>query len=451
MGWGWSDVVDVVSDPVPDVVKDAVEDATEAAADVGAEVWEAAEDASGDLGGWFDDWGPSVLESTGWFEDIGSTIEDIGSAIDDGLPTMKDVFTEAGGDVLGTLDRGGVFDTIKTATGGTIDVSYDPEEGLGVNVGIDGMEAGMRVGAGGVSGEIDTTVFSAEGSYSDEGVELGGSAGIDYGPLPNVEGGVSIDEEGRVGVEGRVEAYIPTGGGMAGGEAGGKFQQTPEGVEVAGEVAGRYYSATGGSVEAEVHASYERDAEGSHTNVGASAEGEIYGVGGSAGVDVTSGPDGLSVTGDVDVDTDIDARDLLDIAGDALGVDVPDDVLDVGLPGDVDDLLGAAGDALGVELPEIPEGVDDVLGVAGDALGVEMPEGIEGLGAVEEALADTASADEVGGVLEDALGSALDELSVPAPVEEMVEVSVEETVEYIEPASVEAPVEPVAEETTFVE
>jgi hypothetical protein len=504
------DAVDVVTEPFVEVYE-AVETATEWVDDA----WTAAESIVEDTGSFFEDFGGGVLDTAGWF------VEEVAAPIyEEVAPIVDDVFTAVGENVLGPLDDVGFFDVVDTATLGLIDAEYDSETGFGLEVGIEDVWGfGVQVGEGGISGDIDAGIAGVEGGWTDEGFEVGASVGIDYGPLPSADIGISVDEEGQFGIEGRAEAYLPTPAGFVGGEVAGAYQETPEGFQVSGELTGRYFAPSGTYAGAGVHASYEEDAEGYSTEVGvhgevgqlgvgevrgeinytegregdvtyqgvgAEVEAEGYGLEAGAAVDythletpegefdvvsgegyvegygvsaegeaaVTSGPDGVSFTADGDIETDLSAGEMLDVAGDALGVEIPGGGEAGGfeLPEGVEEAVAMGADAMGVEMPE---GVEDVVGMGADALGVELPEipeGIEGLGAVEEALADTATADEVGGVLEDALGSALDELSAPAPVEEMVEVAVEETVEYVDAAPEPEPVvESPPEEATFVE
>ena len=83
--------------------------------------------------------------------------------------------------------------------------------------------------ADGVSASYSTPVASFDASINSDGFGISGSEGIDWGPLPYVEGHVIIDEDGTIDVGGRAQATIPTPLGIVNGNVEGGYHQQPDG------------------------------------------------------------------------------------------------------------------------------------------------------------------------------------------------------------------------------
>ena len=196
--------------------------------------------------GWFDD----LVEDVGnAFEDageaIGNAVEDAVDFVGDAAETVADVATDVAegvaqvvtgtvesvidlGETIGDIVTGEegieelgnwlgesadrmIFDPIDTATGGVIDIDY--EEGsfsAGVDIGI--ASAGIALGESGFDthAEFDLGVAAASLSYSDDaGFSASASLGVDFLPLPYLEGHVDISPDGDVSIGGEVQANLP--------------------------------------------------------------------------------------------------------------------------------------------------------------------------------------------------------------------------------------------------
>jgi hypothetical protein len=275
------DVVEVVED-VGEAFVDGVSSAAEFAAELAEEALDAAVDgltSIADAALWV---GNAAVEAAA---DAASAFGDVatefGEAFATGVSDAAGAVAGVAGDVLSTaidttlsaLDDSGFFDVLEVATLTMLDVEYDSETGLSVDYGLEGVYGfGVRIGEGGVSADVDIGGVGAEAGYGPNGLVAGVSAGLDFGPLPNAELHVSIDDDGDLGIGGRAEAYLPSPAGFSGGEVAVDYQETDEGFRLDASATARHYAPTGTYAGAGVHTSYEEDAQGYHTNVGVHAE-----------------------------------------------------------------------------------------------------------------------------------------------------------------------------------
>lgn len=272
------------------------DDIEETADDIGDAVVDVVDAVGGGLGD-IAEWTADALATAGEWA--------AGAAIDT-VEWHLDATLDAGDTFLTALDDSGMFDAIDTVTVGLIDIQYD-DSGFSFNYGIEDVFGfGVKVGEGGVGADFDTVFSSYEASVGEDGVRVGGSSGIDFGPFPYYGGHASVDEDADLGVGGEGHLYLPTPVGMAGGELAGDYQETDDGYVVSGSVTGGYYAPTGTYTKGGVHASYEEDADGYRSNVG--LHGEVGQTGGGSiksSIDYTEGRqgdvsyEGVSVRGEV--------------------------------------------------------------------------------------------------------------------------------------------------------
>ncbi len=268
--------------------------------------------------------------------DVFDVAQGLGGGVFGALQTVEGVAVGVGGSTLNVLDDY-VFDTVDWVTHGAVDVDYDNGNfSAGINAGIThagvnfgqdgfGVDGGFNlgvvhgatsVGSDGIStgGGFNLGVASGSATFSDDdGFHVGGSAGIDFGPLPFVEGHIDVAPDGGVSIGGELQGVLP----------------------------------------------------GLHPDV------EVNLFGGAGDGDQTSSDfDGVPGTSELDqaIATDLDQLDtvaFLDAGSDALGTDGPalvDDGLDDGLddqPGDQFD------DQPGVVFAQVTDTVSD-LAASGD-------------------------------------------------------------------------------------
>lgn len=244
------DAVEDVGGAVVDTVEGAVDTVVETATDVveGAidTVVDTVVDTAGDAAGWF-----------------ATATEDVG---DWALSSVDDY----------------VFDNVDYLTGGILDVDYD-DGNFSANVDLGVANAGVSYGEDGFSANAtaDIGIVSADVSYADGDFAASGSAGVDWGPLPYVEGHVVIDDEGTIDIGGRAQGTIPTPYGIVSGEVEGGYHQLPDGSWGAyGGAEGSIITPAGVTVSAGGHVSYEVEADGD----------EVFNAGGSVGVGYVGGP-----------------------------------------------------------------------------------------------------------------------------------------------------------------
>jgi hypothetical protein len=246
---------DFVED-VGDAVGDAVGDVVDAAGSAIGEGVEALAEGAGDAGGF-----------------LGDAISWTANAVD----TATFGFA---GRTLNILDDT-VFDTVDYVTRGVVDVDFDGGK-FSAAAGIDGvMSASASIGEHGVTYESSVVGGSTAFGLTDEGLEVSGSAGVNFGPLPYVNGHVDLDENGTVNIGGEVQGTIPTPAGLLSGEVAGGFSRTPDGAW-AGSVSadGTLTLPSGTYVGGSFDLAHQQTADGdSITMVGAGAFAGQHGVG----------------------------------------------------------------------------------------------------------------------------------------------------------------------------
>ena len=248
--------------------------------------------------GWLDDAWDSVEDAAGAVADVAAPfvepfIEPIVEVVETFVAPVVDAVEETGGWfetvvedagtwALETADDVGVFSAVEFVTGGIVDVGYtDGQFTANVDIGI--ASAGIGFGDQGFEANygVDVGIASASVDVDESGFEVEGSAGVDWGPLPYVEGHVNIDENGTIEVDGRAQATIPTPWGIVDGEVEGGFHQLPDGSWGAyGGAEGTLITPAGVTVSAGGEVSYEREADGD----------EVFTAGGHVGVGILGGP-----------------------------------------------------------------------------------------------------------------------------------------------------------------
>jgi hypothetical protein len=274
MGWGFfEDIVDAATDVVEDVgssIGEAVGDIGEAVVETVSDVGEAAWDA----GSWF-------------AGGVADTLGNAGGVLGDVIGATADAVDAATGGLAGhamnALDDY-VFDTVDYVTGGTIDVDFDGGA-LSVGLGVDGIASiDASVGERGIS--YGTSAAGAGGSVAltDEGFAADYTAGINFGPLPYVDGHIDISPQGDVSVQGEIQGTIPTPLGLLSGEVKGGFANTSEGWGAFVDGDGTLYLPEGTTVSGGLEASYLETADGTFASVGVegSVSNPAYGSAGGA-------------------------------------------------------------------------------------------------------------------------------------------------------------------------
>ena len=210
MGW-FEDAVAWVENAAEDVV-DFVEDTAEAVGDVVEDVVEAVGDVVEDV-----------------VEAVGDVVEDVVDAVGDVVEAVGEAVEDVAEWTLNTLDDY-VFDPVDYITGGVIDIDYDDGQfSAGLDIGI--ASVGVSFGEQGFSADagFDIGLASGEISYdSSDGLAMSGSLGVEWGPLPYVEGHLSISPDGDVMIGGELQATLPFVDIDAGFNAG--FGRNPDGT-----------------------------------------------------------------------------------------------------------------------------------------------------------------------------------------------------------------------------
>lgn len=268
----FDDFVDAVGD-----VGGAVVDAAESAVDTVTTVVEDTLDtATGGLSGIVTDAvGGVVDDATDYVEDA------VGGAVGSAVDWFGNATEDLGEWALDTADDY-LFDNVDYLTGGILDVDYD-NGNFSANVDLGVANAGVSYGEDGFSANAtaDIGIVSADVSYADGDFSASGSAGVDWGPLPYVEGHVVIDDEGTIDIGGRAQGTIPTPYGIVSGSAEGGYHQLPDGSWGAyGGAEGSIITPAGVTVSAGGNISYEVEADGD----------EVFNAGGHVGVGYVGGP-----------------------------------------------------------------------------------------------------------------------------------------------------------------
>jgi hypothetical protein len=373
IGDAFEDVAEVVAAPVVEVA----EVVAAPFVDVAEAVTVAVEDTAEAAGGLFEDVGEAVVEAGEVALDAG------GSILDAGLAGLDDT----------------VFDAVDYATFGAVEINYE-DGNFSANAGIDGIfDVGLAVGENGFDYHNEVLGQGFGISATGDGFNVSGQAGIDWGPLPYVEGHVSVDEDGNFGVGGEATLYVPTPGGLVGGHVEGDFQQTNEGWEAHGGVEGGYISPVGAEVKAGVDVSAEVDADGYHTEVGGHVDvGIVGGPHVGASVEYEEGREGDVTYSGVQVEGSVSAPGVeVAASGGYTHVETPDGEYDV-YQGGVSASAGGAEVAASGEVIAGPDGVTTtgevtfdadageltsaVAGALGDYAGIDIPDldapGIDG-------------------------------------------------------------------------
>lgn len=255
-----SDVADVAVDVVETVGEPFVE-AVEAVGSAAGEGMEGFASATGWLGGGLGD----------AIDFVATTADDLsGGTLSWGLNLADDV----------------VFDNVDYLTGGVVDFDFD-DGTFGASVGIEGvMQYGASVGEHGVTAGYDTLVAGGDVGLTDQGFGISGSAGIDFGPFPHVDGHIDLNANGDVSIGGSAQGTIPTPIGFVSGDVEGGFSRTEDGAW-AGNVSldGQLTLPSGTYVGGSLDVAHQQTADGdSITSVGAGGRVGQYGVG-EVGVD----------------------------------------------------------------------------------------------------------------------------------------------------------------------
>lgn len=187
-------------------------------------------------------------------EDVGETIVDGAEAVGSGIATVVDEVGPAAGavggavgDTFGALataidaSTGGalgevlgatddyIFDTVDYLSGGVVDIDFD-DGTFSANIGVDGYaQAGASIGDNGVTAAYDTLGQQSTFGLGDQGIESSITAGVDYGPLPFVDGHVNLSPDGGVDVAGHLQGTVPTPYGVFTVDSDSGFQRTPDG------------------------------------------------------------------------------------------------------------------------------------------------------------------------------------------------------------------------------
>ncbi len=195
-----------------DWVEGAVEDVGEAFEDAGEAIVDAASDVVEWVGDAVENVGEAIVQTV---VGVGETFVDFGEAVGATLSgaNVQDTWEEFG---LNALDNM-VFDPVDYLTGG--DVNLDYEDGtftadVDLDLGIGAV--GLHVGEAGFDASASFDIGIASGSISldsSAGFAATGSLGIAGGPLPYMEGHLSIDADGDVMIGGEIQGTLPLPGG----------------------------------------------------------------------------------------------------------------------------------------------------------------------------------------------------------------------------------------------
>lgn len=191
-----------------------------------SDAWDAATDAAGDVVDAAGDVVEGVADAAG--NAVQGAVNAAGNAMGDAFGLVQGV----GGGTLNVLDDF-VFDPVDFVTHGAIDVDYDDGNfSAGIDVGVahtgihfgeDGFGAGggfnfgvvhgaASAGSDGIStgGGFNIGVASGSVGFDDDtGFHLGGSLGVNFGPLPFVEGHIDVAPDGGISIGGELQGVLP--------------------------------------------------------------------------------------------------------------------------------------------------------------------------------------------------------------------------------------------------
>ena len=177
-------------------------------------IWDVIVDAVEDVGETIVDGAEAVGSGIATVVDeVGPAAGAVGGAVGDtfgALATAIDASTGGAlGEVLGATDDY-IFDTVDYLSGGVVDIDFD-DGTFSANIGVDGYaQAGASIGDNGVTAAYDTLGQQSTFGLGDQGIESSITAGVDYGPLPFVDGHVNLSPDGGVDVAGHLQGTVPT-------------------------------------------------------------------------------------------------------------------------------------------------------------------------------------------------------------------------------------------------
>ena len=93
-------------------------------------------------------------------------------------------------------------------------------------------------------------------AVGDDGLQVSGQAGIDWGPLPFASGDLAVDDDGDITFEGVVQGTIPTPVGLLSGRAEADFVRDGDTWAASVDADGTLVLAGGGVVKGGVEAAY---------------------------------------------------------------------------------------------------------------------------------------------------------------------------------------------------
>jgi hypothetical protein len=208
-------------------------------------------------------------------DEVGDTVGDVASAVADTAQAAASTVVDATDDY--------VFDSLDWATGGFVDIDYDGGT-FGVNLGIEGIAGGgIAIGENGISAQGDIGLAGGSIALGPEGAAYSSYAGIDFGPLPYMEGHVKVSADGDVSVGGEIQGTIPTPVGLLTGEAKGQLDVTDEGWGASVEAEGTLYTSGGTTISGGVAAAHMETDDGSFTSVSAHGSVSMQGIGTAGG------------------------------------------------------------------------------------------------------------------------------------------------------------------------
>jgi hypothetical protein len=244
----------------------------------------------------------------GWLKDkagdIADAAWDAATDVADAAADTVGALATVPGDVLGTAGSavntvtfgaaGGaldliddtVLDGIDAATGGLIDVDFDDGQ-FSASVGVDGYASiGASVGQDGIAHTSDVIGQGYDIGLSDDGLDLSGQGGIDWGPLPYGDVDLTIDADGNVELSSRAQGTFPTPWGLVSGRAESEFVREGDHWRAHVDADGSLRLANGAVVGGGIDATYAETEDGSFLDVGVEGSYRIPGtvtVGGSLG------------------------------------------------------------------------------------------------------------------------------------------------------------------------
>ncbi len=223
MNWfeqAMSDIGNAVEDAV-EWVGEAAEDVAEAVGDVVDLIASGAEVVGEAIASGAEVVGEAIVAGA---EAVGEMVVDVVEAVGEAAADVVD-WTLTVADTV-------IFDPVDFITGGVIDVDYEGGQLTGeLNLGI--ASVGISVGEQGFDAHagFDIGIASGEISYdSDDGLAIGGSLGIDWGPLPYAEGHIDIGVDGEISIGGRIQGTLPLPFGSIGGEVSGELYRSADGT-----------------------------------------------------------------------------------------------------------------------------------------------------------------------------------------------------------------------------